>query len=202
VSAHETYSLEDRRRLLQLAREALILAVNEHRQLSPLPELPPQLLEKAGCFVTLTLAGQLRGCIGNIFPDGPLAAAVASNAYRAALNDSRFAPVRSDELSRIDVEISVLSLPQPLHYDSTEDLLRKLRPKIDGVVLRRGAHRSTFLPQVWDKLPAAVEFLDQLAAKAGLPRDAWRQPDTEISIYHVEAFDEAELRHSSAGNAP
>ncbi|HEY5955006.1 MAG TPA: AmmeMemoRadiSam system protein A [Polyangiaceae bacterium] len=195
MPAQAMHSLDERRVLLQLAHDAVTAAAKDHKQLIPPSTLPARLFERSGNFVTLTKRGQLRGCIGNIFPDAPLANAVATNAYRAALNDSRFPPVTPDELASIEIELSVLSAPQPLSFDSAEDLLRKLHPHRDGVVLRRGTQRSTFLPQVWEKLPSPVEFLDQLAAKAGMPQNAWRQVGTEILIYHVEAFDESEVHH-------
>lgn len=194
--ASSAHSVELRRTLLKLARSALELAVRERKHLELPADLASSLLEKKGSFVTLTVAEQLRGCIGNIYPEMPLAEAVTTNAYRAALNDPRFSPVTPDELSRIEIEVSVLTVPEPLVFDSPADLLRKLTPNRDGVVLQIGSRRSTFLPQVWEKLPEPSRFLDQLSAKAGLPAQAWRQPGTEVLIYHVEAFTEAELHEA------
>lgn len=184
--------------LLRLARSAVELAARERKHINLPSDLAPDLKEKKGAFVTLTKQGELRGCIGNIYPDLPLAEAVATNAYRAALNDPRFSPVTPEELPEIELEVSVLSVPQPLAFSSPAELLQKLRPHQDGVVLQIGAHRSTFLPQVWEKLPNAEDFLDHLTAKAGLPASAWRKPGTEIQTYQVEAFTESEL-HGDAG---
>lgn len=186
------YSLEDQRTLLRLARSALNHAVREGKLQDVPAKLPGQLLVKKGCFVTLTVAGQLRGCIGNIFAERPLAEAVIHNARSAALEDSRFSPVTVDELKSILVEVSVLSIPEPLEFSSPEDLLNKLHPHRDGVVLSVGLRRATFLPQVWEQLPDTREFLEHLATKAGLSADAWRRPNLNILIYHAFAFKESE----------
>lgn len=186
-------SSDARQFLLRLAREAVELAAREHKHIRLPADLAPELKHKKGAFVTLNKQGDLRGCIGNIYPDLPLAEAVASNAYRAALNDPRFPPVAPEELAEIEIEVSVLSVPEPLDFSLPAELLEKLQPHRDGVVLQIGTHRSTFLPQVWEKLPNPEEFLNHLSAKAGLPSDAWRKSGTQIQIYHVEAFTESEL---------
>ncbi|MDW7979591.1 MAG: AmmeMemoRadiSam system protein A, partial [Verrucomicrobiales bacterium] len=143
-----------------------------------------------GCFVTLTKHGQLRGCIGNILPAGPLYQAVIENARSAALHDYRFPPVRSDELKDIHIEISVLSEPVPVQFSSPDELLAKLKPGKDGVVLEIGERKATFLPQVWQQLPDKVEFLNHLAMKAGAGPSDWRGKDVKVSVYHVLAFEE------------
>jgi AmmeMemoRadiSam system protein A len=199
VPPSSSYSPETRRTLLRLARAALEQAVRQGKHLDPPADMPAGLREKKGSFVTLTKHGQLRGCIGNIYPDLPLVEAVSTNAYRAALNDPRFLPVTSEELSTISVEVSVLSVPHPLAFGSPTELLSKLRPHTDGVVLKVGLRRATFLPQVWEKLPTPSEFLDHLAAKAGLSPQAWREPGTEILIYHVDAFTESEPDAGTSG---
>ena len=114
------------------------------------------------------------------------------NARNAATRDPRFPPVQPDEAGKIKIEISVLTEPQPLRFSSPEDLLDKLQPGEDGVVLKIGSQGATFLPQVWEQLPDKVEFLDHLAQKAGCAPDDWRGKDVKVSIYHVEAFKEAE----------
>lgn len=193
VTSPPAFPTEIRQSLLRLARSALELAVRQNKHLELPRALPLALNEQKGAFVTLTKRGELRGCIGNIYPELPLAEAVTTNAYRAALNDPRFPPVTIDELASIEVEVSVLSAPEPLAFASPEELLHKLQPHIDGVVLNVGLHRSTFLPQVWEKLPQPQEFLDRLSSKAGLDPRAWRAPGTEVFIYHAEAFTESEL---------
>ena len=184
------YSTQDRRTLVKLARTALVCAVRDGELADVPPGLPDNLLEKKGCFVTLTLGGQLRGCIGNIFPELPLAKAVVQNARSAALEDTRFSPVTPEELDKIAIEVSILSVPSLLNFTSPEELLRKLESHRDGVVLSIGKRRATFLPQVWEQLPDATEFLSHLAVKAGLTGAAWRDPETQIMTYRVEAFQE------------
>jgi len=141
----------------------------------------------------LTKRGQLRGCIGHIFPQEELYRAVMDNARNAALRDPRFTPVQPDELDKIEIEVSVLTVPEPLAFSSPDDLLNKLRPHRDGVVLQIGGRGATYLPQVWEQIPDKVHFMDSLAEKAGLAPDAWRGRDTKVLIYHVEAFKESEM---------
>jgi AmmeMemoRadiSam system protein A len=142
--------------------------------------------------VTLTENGELRGCIGHILPQEALYQAVVDNARNAATRDPRFQPVRANELNKIKIEISVLTEPQALNFNSPVDLLNKLEPGEDGVVLRIGPSGATFLPQVWEQLPDKVEFLNHLAQKAGCAPDDWRGSNVSVSIYHVEAFAESE----------
>ena len=154
-------------------------------------EVPEKLKEKRACFVTLTIEGDLRGCIGHILPQEALYKAVIDNARSAALHDPRFRPVGPSELARIHVEISVLTVPAPLKFRSPEELLAKLRPHVDGVVLQVGRGQATYLPQVWEQLPEKESFMSHLAEKAGLAADAWRSPAATVLVYQVEAFEEA-----------
>jgi len=185
------FTAEERKFLLDLARKTLKSVTAGGSLPKPKADaVPARLKESKGCFVTLTEAGQLRGCIGNILPAGPLYEAVMDNAQSAALRDFRFAPVTPDEVDKIHIEISVLTEPQPLAFSSPEDLLDKLQPHKDGVVLKIGLRGATFLPQVWEQLPDKVEFLSHLAQKAGGAPSDWRGKDVSVSIYHVEAFEE------------
>lgn len=195
TTASASYSVSDKHTLLSLARKSLQRAVTDGKLIEVPTDIAPYLKVEKGCFVTLTIKGQLRGCIGNISPDMPLAEAIIRNARSAALYDSRFSPVTADELAAIEVEVSVLTAPTPLEFSSPDDLLKKLRPNVDGVVLKVGMSRSTFLPQVWEQLPDPNDFLNHLSAKAGQPAMAWRQPGTQVMIYQVEAFKESELQH-------
>lgn len=185
------YSPEDRATLLGLARQSLRDATQLGQATAHPSDLPEHLTAHKGCFVTLTLAGKLRGCIGNIAADVPLATAVIRNARNAALHDTRFDPVRPAEVEQIHIEVSVLSAPEPLQFQSHDEIPTLLRPHVDGVWFKSGPHRSTFLPQVWEQLPEPVNFLNQLARKAGLGPTAWREPGAEIATYQVEAFEEA-----------
>jgi AmmeMemoRadiSam system protein A len=141
-------------------------------------------------FVTLTIQGQLRGCIGTLSPTDPLAESVRRNAVHAGFQDPRFAPLTVEELDQVRIEVSILTEPQPLHYSDAEDLVQKLRPHHDGVIIRQGFASATFLPQVWDQLPKTESFLDHLCLKAGLPRNAWKRSKLDLAIYHVQRFDE------------
>lgn len=149
--------------------------------------LPQPLRQPGATFVTLQLHGHLRGCVGSFEAGRPLAEDVASNAYAAAFMDFRFPPVSVDEVPDLELHISLLTPLEPMEVESREDLLRQLRPGIDGLLLEDAQHRSTFLPQVWDSLPAPEDFLGELFLKAGLPRDHWS--DTLIfNRYEVEEF--------------
>jgi hypothetical protein len=144
--------------------------------------------EKRGVFVTLEIEGQLRGCIGNILPVYPLAEAIMRNAYEAAFEDPRFGPLTKGEFKDTDIEISVLTEPEKLEYKSAEDLLDKLHPGKDGVVIQKGMYKSTYLPQVWEDLPNKEEFLSSLCMKAGLDSDEWEKRECKIYTYEVEKF--------------
>jgi len=132
----------------------------------------------------------LRGCIGSLVALEPLVDGVRRNAMNAAFQDPRFSPLTVDELNELDIEVSVLTDPAPLEYKDGADLLAKLRPNIDGVIIRQGHAAATFLPQVWDQLPEPADFLAHLCRKAGLPMDAWQQGNLVVSTYQVQYFSE------------
>jgi len=148
---------------------------------------PSPLRETRACFVTLHKNGDLRGCIGALEAARPLVEDVAANAFNAAFRDPRFPPVQTWELPELDIHISVLTPALPMRFTSEEDLLRQLRPGVDGLVLKEGARRATFLPSVWETLPDGRDFLCHLKAKAGLPKDYW-SPTLEVSCYTTESF--------------
>ena len=188
----ENLTPEEQKILLRLARESVERAV-KGEELPPLDlsVLPPRLREEGSSFVTLTLHGKLRGCIGSLEPYESLAEDVREHAAGAALKDPRFPPVSEDELSGLEIEISRLTRPVPLEYRDANDLLSRLRPHVDGVILRADAHhRATFLPQVWEKIPDPAEFLDNLCYKMGLEPDLWRRAHFEVLTYQVEEFHE------------
>jgi uncharacterized protein len=183
---------EEKQTLLRLAREALDRAVHE-KLLPPLEPsiLTPALTAPGASFVTLTIHGNLRGCIGALEPYQPLVDDVREHAVAAALNDYRFKPVSAGELDEIEIEVSRLTMPALLDYKDTDDLLTKLRPNVDGVILKDGPYRrATFLPQVWEKIPDKTEFLDNLCYKMGAPLDTWRRKKLEVLVYQVEEFHE------------
>jgi AmmeMemoRadiSam system protein A len=152
--------------------------------------LTPHLRENGASFVTLTIDDELRGCIGALEAHQPLAEDVREHAISAALEDPRFLPVDKTELNRIRLEISRLSVPHPLEYSSSEDLRTKLRPHVDGVILKSDYRRATFLPQVWDKIPKPADFLDRLCEKMGARPDLWQKKKLQVYIYQVEEFHE------------
>jgi len=150
---------------------------------------PEWLREPGASFVTLTLDGRLRGCIGSLVAHRPLGQDVASNAQAAAFADPRFRPLRAADVDLVRVEVSVLGPSEPIVFTDRADALRQLRPGVDGVILDAGWHRATFLPQVWDELPDPDEFLRHLLAKADLPPDRW-DATIRLARYGVTAFAE------------
>ena len=184
-------SKDDQRTVLAMARARLRQAATGEAE----PEisedsLSPALKRDAACFVTLTKNGALRGCILDSFtPHEPLYKNVLRNVVLAAMDDPRFPPVRPSEVDEITIEISVLDRPRPLDFSGPDDLIAKLVPGRDGVILTTPTGRSTYLPQVWEDLPDPVQFLSSLCRKQGAPADCWRD-DPSIEIYHVTHFSE------------
>jgi len=187
----EALTVDEKLALLRLARASLENAVRGF-DAPKLDEswLTPALQANGASFVTLTIAGQLRGCIGTLQAYQPLAADVRERAISAGLEDYRFPPVRAGELARIHIEVSRLTAPTLLEYTDTSDLLAKLHPGVDGAILTDGSHRSTFLPQVWEKIPERAEFLSQLCVKMGASPNLWQRKHLEVKIYQVEEFQE------------
>lgn len=183
----------DQQTLLRLARAALAAAAERHPPPPVDPAgLSPALTAPGASFVTLMAGGQLRGCIGGLQAERALYADVQRHAQAAARHDPRFEPVAPAEVPAIVIEISVLTAPQPLAYADADDLLRKLRPHVDGVVLSQGRRRATFLPQVWERAPEPERFLDLLCDKLGLRPAAWRRAQLGVETYQVSSFAEPE----------
>jgi len=185
-------TFEEQQTLLRMARDAMERGVRGEK-LIPLDEstLSPHLREHAASFITLTIGDQLRGCIGGLEARQSLAEDVRQHAVAAALEDPRFPPVSERELNRIEIEVSRLTRPHPLEYKDANDLLSKLRPNVDGVILRDGIyHRGTFLPQVWEKIPDPAEFLNNLCYKMGVSKNLWRNKHLDVFTYQVEEFHE------------
>jgi AmmeMemoRadiSam system protein A len=150
----------------------------------------PALQEKRGTFVTLKINGQLRGCMGCLTPSETILEGILRNALNAAFNDPRFPALTVPELEETEIEISILTSPRELQYKGGDDLLAKLRPNIDGVIISKGPARATFLPQVWEQLPGTEDFLAHLCRKAGLSPDEWKKGELGVSIYQVQYFHE------------
>jgi len=149
-------------------------------------------LEEPGAtFVTLTLHGQLRGCIGSLEAHRSLLDDVRANAVASAFRDPRFAPLSKAEFADVLIEVSLLTPPEPLHFQDEQDALAQLNAGSDGVILEFGHHRATFLPQVWAQLPQPQVFIAHLKNKAGLPEDFWSK-DMRLSRYTVQKWREGE----------
>jgi AmmeMemoRadiSam system protein A len=164
--------------LLAVARDGLEAAVTGRPRTPIAGEDAGALARDAACFVTLYERGQLRGCIGTLEPIASLAESTREMAKGAALRDPRFRPVTPDELPEIHLSVSVLSEPRPLSSPDDFQLGR------DGLIVSRGQRRGVLLPQVaaergWD----FYTFVAQTCVKAGLPSDAWKDPDTKIEIF-------------------
>ncbi len=183
----------EKRILLLLARDAMEHTVRSRtRSMPPLDQsaFTQNLRENGASFVTLTVNGDLRGCIGALEAYQPLVEDVREHTVAAALEDPRFQPVSEGELKRIKLEVSRLTAPQLLEYSSSEELCAKLRPHVDGVIIKDDYHRATFLPQVWEKIPNSVDFLDHLCAKMGAKRNLWQSKKLQVYVYQVEEFHE------------
>ncbi|WIY82398.1 AmmeMemoRadiSam system protein A [Propionimicrobium sp. PCR01-08-3] len=172
--------------LLPLARSAIALALHQD---APAAGEARWLDDPGASFVTLTIGGRLRGCIGSLEAYRALGEDVASNARAAAFHDPRFAPVSASEYPDIDIEVSVLSPPEPMPVTSRADALAQLRPGADGLIVSEGRHRATFLPQIWEQLPSPDEFLRALLRKAGLPPEHW-SGHLELARYTVQKWAE------------
>jgi AmmeMemoRadiSam system protein B/AmmeMemoRadiSam system protein A len=178
--------------LIKLARQTISEKLGRYSE-----ELDPGSLQdkdfeaRRGTFVTLTIGGQLRGCIGSLQASESILEGVKRNAVNAAFRDPRFPDLDEKELDKIDIEVSILTDPHPLEYRDSQDLLAKLRPNVDGVILSKGSKSATFLPQVWEQLPRPEKFLSHLCRKAGLSGDAWKTSRLEIMTYQVQYFEEA-----------
>lgn len=182
---------QEKKYLLELARASIIAAVGHKQMPKLLPEeLTDTLRQPGASFVTLTINGDLRGCIGALEAYQSLAEDVREHAAAAALDDYRFPPVTREEIPLLEIEISYLTAPQPLNYTQPAELPGLLHPGIDGVILLDGFRRATFLPQVWEKIPDPKDFLSQLCLKMGANRDLWNRKKLDVGIYHVEEFHE------------
>jgi len=179
--------------LIRLARQV----IEENLEMKPSDPVSeremadPVFQEHKPLFVTLNERGRLRGCIGCLVGSETIREAVKRHAVNAAFFDHRFSPVTEDEVPELEINISLLTDPQPLEYQVGDELEKKLRPGIDGVILRdpsMGA--ATFLPQVWEQLPTVPQFLSHLCGKAGLPDDTWRKRHLQIQTYQVQYFKE------------
>jgi AmmeMemoRadiSam system protein A len=185
-----TITDEERAALLKLARSTIEAELIKEKKVMRPEKMTSTLKENRGCFVTLHKDGALRGCIGTIEALKPLAASVEENSLNAAFRDPRFASLEEKELKDINIEVSVLSVPQELSFKDKDDLKRKLKKGVHGVILSSGWHKATFLPQVWEQLPDVENFLEHLCIKAGMDKDCWKNKSTRVQVYKTEFFSE------------
>ena len=181
--------------LVKLARKTLMDKFNNNLPDKELIKLEtalkdPVFKQPRGTFVTLTIDGQLRGCIGTLTPSESALESVRRNAINAAFNDFRFNQLSPYELDKVNIEVSILTEPEPLIYKDKDDLISRLRVNIDGVIIKKGSASATFLPQVWKQLPNPEDFLSHLCSKAGLEPDIWKKDKLEVMTYQVQYFEE------------
>ena len=187
----EKLSEENGNFLVKLARDTITNYLLEKKVIGVPKDVDPLLKEDMGVFVTLTCAGDLRGCIGYPEPVMPLVNAVIDAAISAATRDPRFPPLRAGELDDIHVEVSVLTKPEIIKVEKPSEYVGKVNIGQDGLIVERGPYRGLLLPQVatewhWD----AEEFLSNTCMKAGLPTDCWLYEDVKIYKFHSQIFQE------------
>jgi AmmeMemoRadiSam system protein A len=182
------YSAAERTTLLEIAAASIKHGLERG---TPLPvaatDYPSALLQRCASFVTLLKGGALRGCIGHLEAQLPLVEDVAENAFAAAFRDPRFPPLSPHERDNLEIHISVLTPAEAISFESEAELIAKIRPAVDGLILVDGGHRGTFLPSVWESLPATEDFLSHLKQKAGLPANHWSST-LEVFRYETESF--------------
>ena len=175
----------DKLLLLNLARESIMSGLKT-RQVPAisLKDYPVHLQQPGATFVTIDLNHQLRGCIGTLTAYQPLIRDVVEHAFAAAFLDPRFPPVTTEEAPLLEIHISILTPAEPIEFSSEQDLISKIQPGIDGLILESGNHKGTFLPSVWESLPDADNFIQHLKLKAGLPKDYWDK-NIKVSRYRT-----------------
>ncbi len=179
---------QDRNTLLQIANASIRHGLLHGKPLQIDPESYQDALQaNRASFVTLQKHGELRGCIGHLEAFQPLALDIAENAYAAAFQDPRFPPLSDNEMSDLEIHISVLTPARAMTFNSEEELIAQLRPGQDGLILQDGHQKGTFLPSVWESLPQPAEFIKHLKLKAGLPTTYWSN-SLKVFRYETESF--------------
>ena len=173
--------------LLQIVSRALTNAVMKHKHYSPArKDYDDALFDKGASFVTLKLNNELRGCIGTVVPHVAIAHDLADNAYQAAMEDNRFAPLTESELPKITFSVSLLTGFEAITYQDEQDLLSKIQAGKDGIIIRDGDRQGLFLPSVWAELPDKVEFMKNLKIKAGMNPSFW---SNNIKVYRFRTVE-------------
>jgi AmmeMemoRadiSam system protein A len=169
--------------IIAIAKQAIISKINGEN--FTFENISSDLLQPKACFVTLTINGRLRGCIGSLNAHRPLVEDIKANAIAAAFEDNRFLPLTKKEVGKINVAVSVLSQPFDIEYHNAEELLSQINSDM-GIILSYQNKSATFLPQVWQDIPDKVELLEALAQKAGLKTDDWKH--AKMNGYYVTAY--------------
>ncbi|WP_299801870.1 AmmeMemoRadiSam system protein A [uncultured Shewanella sp.] len=183
-----------KRQLLTLARNTLAKAFNSqhHSKVTQAPLDDALNRLKLGCFVTLTLEGELKGCMGCIEGDRPLSESIPTLANSSAFSDRRFLPLVESQLKALCIEISLLSEMKRIEVKNQTELQASLEGTSFGLVLKEDDKKAVFLPQVWQQLPEAKEFIEALKAKGGWDRGYW-SPNMQVEIFGVTHFSEEKL---------
>ncbi len=189
---HQSFSLNEKEKIfcLGLARKVLESELFGKDFKIEENKIPKKLFEKKACFVTLTKNNNLRGCVGHLDAFQELYKDIIDNSINAAFCDSRFSSLKKEELKKIRIEISVLTDPKKVNYSSPEELLEKIVPKKDGLIISNGFCSSTFLPTVWEQLKTKKEFLEHLCMKAGFEKEEWKKNYLEVKKYETIVFQE------------
>jgi AmmeMemoRadiSam system protein A len=183
--------MEDKKILIKIARDAIAEKLENRFIIDRvgLIKLHPWLRSDGAVFVTINKRARLRGCIGSLQAHRGILEDTVSNAVSAAFHDPRFTPLTKEEFKEIEIEISILTEPKLIQYKDTVELKKIVRPNIDGVVLKYGNARATFLPLVWESLPKFEDFFDHLCQKAGLTTECLKH-HPEIYLYQAEKIKE------------
>ena len=172
------------KQVIELCRKTISAGLHSS---SYVPQNYPCVFEESGaCFVTLTIAGQLRGCIGSVIAHRSLIMDLIKNAHSAAFADPRFKPLTSEELYEIDIEVSLLSSPEKMQFKTEDELMEQIVPRRDGIIIRDGNYQAVFLPCVWEQLPDKTEFMQALKQKAGLKKSYFSETFTAFRFSAVE----------------
>ena len=183
----------DKKQLLRIARNSIGYGIHHGSDLIiNIEKFSEQLTGIAATFVTLFKMGELRGCVGCLEASRPLITDVSKNAFQSAFHDIRFSPVTQKELNKLIIKISILSPAETIKFSSEKDLISQICPNIDGLILRDGFNRGTFLPNVWETIPEPQSFVHHLKKKAGLSSEYWS--DTiKIDRYTTFEFGEDDV---------
>lgn len=190
VTSSPAYSSEQMSLLIAVARQAVKDYFTGVCHTPPLSDFDDALQAQSACFVTLEVNNQLQGCLGSLSAHAPLVEEVYNKGHSACYQDHRFQPLQRSQLKQLTLEVSVLSTPQPLQIESEQMVIDYLRQHQVGVILSEGSRRAVFLPQVWEQLPKAEDFLYHLKIKGGWPGVYWSNL-MKIELFTVTCAKEA-----------